>query len=212
MPSRNRVKLYGEDMFYHVYNRGVNKMQIFYDEEDYGVFLNLLKRYLSKEPVKDKKGREYRSLYGELELLAFCLMPNHFHLLVFQHDAVAMTQLLRGVCVSYGTYFNKKYQRQGPVFQERYKASMIMHEGYLQHISRYIHLNPMDIQGYKANYLHYPYSSVGYYLGRQSGTWVRPGRIHSVADKEKYQAFLADYEDAHEMLNVIKGELATDEE
>ena len=212
MPSRNRVKVYGENVFYHIYNRGVNKMKIFYDDEDYGVFLNLLKRYLSIEPVKDKKGREYASLYNEIELLAFCLMPNHFHLLVFQHDTAAMTKLMRGVCVSYGTYFNKKYKRQGPVFQERYKANMIANEEYLEHISRYIHLNPIDIKDYKTTYLTYPYSSIGYYLGRQSSSWVRFKRIHSVANKDRYRAFLADYEDAHEMLKTIKDELATSKE
>lgn len=123
-----------------------------------------------------------------------------------------MTKLMRGVCVSYGAYFNKKYKRQGPVFQERYKASMIANEEYLEHISRYIHLNPVDIKDYKTTYLTYPYSSIWYYLGRQSSSWVRFERIHSVANKDRYRAFLADYEDAHEMLKTIKDELATSKE
>ena len=206
MPSRNRVKIYAEEAYYHVYNRGVNGSNIFIDGKDYAVFLNLLKRYLAQKPSKDKKGREYLSLYGQIELLAFCLMPNHFHLLVYQDNRDAMTQLLRGVATSYSTYFNKKYDRFGPLFQERFKASMITNDAYLQHISRYIHLNPMDAQ--QGNYLEYPYSSIGYYVGRQSASWVVPARIYDDTERDQYVAFLQDYEDMHDLLKGIEHELA----
>ncbi len=105
MPGKNRVKVYAPDSYYHIYNRGVNKRSIFLDNYDYSVFLNLLKRYLGKEQAKDKSGREYNNLYGDIELLAFCLMPNHFHLLLYQKDENAMSTLMHGVTTSYTIVF-----------------------------------------------------------------------------------------------------------
>ena len=81
MPSRNVYKIYLENSYYHVYNRGVNKRVIFQDNQDYVTFLNLLKRYLLNNQPKDRFGRTYLNLSGRLELLAYCLMPNHFHMI-----------------------------------------------------------------------------------------------------------------------------------
>jgi len=202
MPSKNREKIYLPESYYHVYNRGVNKRTIFKNQDDYAVFLNLLKRYLNNTPTKDDKGREYEWLHEQIELVAFCLMPNHYHLLIYQHEPHAMTRLLRGVAGAYGTYFNKKYRRVGPLFQDRYKASMITQDSYLQHISRYIHLNP-------PRYRHWQFSSLPYYEGYKTAGWVSPGRILELFNsKEDYSSFVADYEDHQRMLEVIGHELA----
>ena len=69
-------------------------------------------------------------------------MPNHIHLLVYQHQPQAMAQFMRSVLTSYSRYFNKRYKRSGSLFESRYKASLISDDAYLEHISRYIHLNP----------------------------------------------------------------------
>lgn len=202
MPSKNRYKVCIPDHYYHIYNRGVNKRRIFLDDADYAVFLNLLKRYLDAEPAKDLKGREYPWLHERLELLAFCLMPNHFHLLVYLKEEAAMTQLLHSVGTSYTTYFNKKYHRVGPLFQERYKASMILREDYLLHISRYIHLNPSD-------YKRWEWSSLPYYLGKKHADWLQPDKILQLFNGPKdYADFVADYESQKEILDEIKLELA----
>lgn len=202
MPSRNRVKQYMENGYYHVYNRGVNKQKIFKDDEDYRVFLNLFKRYLNDAPTKDNKGREYPWLRNDVELLAYCLMPNHFHLLIFQIDRNAMTKLLRGVCTAYAVYFNKKYSRTGTLFQDVFKASLISNEGYLQHITRYIHLNP-------TKYLEWEYSSLRYYLSGNSAAWLNPKLVLDVFGSQKsYARFLEDYEDQKRMIGVLKHELA----
>lgn len=205
MSSPNRIKLYAADSFYHIYNRGINKRVIFKDEYDYSVFLNLLKRYLDEAPVKDNKGREYDSLMDRLELLAFCLMPNHFHLLIYQYDPEAMTRLLRGVGTSYSTYFNKRHGRIGPLFHERFKASLIGKDEYLQHISRYIHLNPVDYEKWE-------FSSLPYYLGRKNAGWVKPERILELFDTGEYPQFVRDYEAHKRVLDEIKSELANSSE
>jgi len=202
MPSRNRVKYYDAEAIYHVYNRGVNKRVIFKDEQDYSVFLNLLKRYLCVYPTKDLKGREYQHMYGDIELLAFCLMPNHFHMLIYQRKADALSKLLHAVEGTYVKYFNKRYKRVGPLFQDIFKASRVSRDDYCQHISRYIHLNPKDYRGWE-------YTSLPYYLGVKHAEWVRPQRIMDMFDSvDQYDNFLTDYEAQKQIMDELKYELA----
>lgn len=203
MPSRNILKVDLPKAYYHVYARGSSKQQVFISEDDYAVFLNLLKRYLSPEVQHDSSGREYPHLRGKLELLAYCLMPNHFHLFVYQHGAGAMSALLRGVLTSYSRYFNIKYGRSGPVWESRYKASMILRDDYLQHISRYIHLNPRNWQSYS-------FSSIHSYNGERKEEWLQPERVLAQFDNDvkAYMDFVADYEDYKAVLDELKHELA----
>ena len=204
MPSRNVIKIDVASTYYHVYARGVNKRPIFKDEQDFSVFLNLIKRYLGAERQQDKYGSLYPHLYGKIELISYCLMHNHYHFLFYQIDQGAMPILMRSLMTSYSRYFNKKYNRRGPLFESRYKASMILDGSYLEHISRYIHLNPQ-------NYKTYPYSSLGYFKGDKRAKWVHPMRILKLFDSRSgYMEFLADYEDAKEALDEIKHELAND--
>ncbi|PJE65202.1 hypothetical protein COU91_02845 [Candidatus Saccharibacteria bacterium CG10_big_fil_rev_8_21_14_0_10_47_8] len=203
MPGKNLEKIYLEDSYYHIYNRGVNKETIFKEKDDYAVFLNLFKRYLSREPLKDKQGREYPCLHNDIELLAFCLMPNHFHVLVYQYTPDSMTKLLKSVTTTYSMYFNKKYRRVGPVFQSRFKASMITEDAYLQHISRYIHLNPKD-------YRNWEFSSLPYYLNQKSSSWLKPDKILELFDDTNdYADFVANYKDYKQTLDEIRAELAS---
>ncbi|OVE79228.1 hypothetical protein BVY00_00945, partial [bacterium G20] len=120
---------------------------------------------------------------------------------IYQHEPEAMTRLLRGVCTSYSTYFNKKYRRIGPLFLERYKASRIHKDEYLKHISRYIHLNP-------ANYRRWEFSSLPYYLDNKKAGWVRPQRILDLFNDGEYGVFVSDYESYKRELDEIKSELA----
>ena len=202
MPGINLEKIYLLDSYYHVYSRGTNQDTIFRDDGDYAVFLNLFKRYLSDSPVQDQQGREYLWLHDQIELLAYCLMPNHFHALVYQTEPGAITRLFKSTLTAYGMYFNRKYMRHGPLFQSRFRASIITSDVYLQHISRYIHLNPK-------NYRRWPFSSLPYYQARQHAAWVSPDRILELfASSEEYMDFLADYEDHKKMLKKIRSELA----
>ncbi len=202
MPNRNVVKQYAADTFYHAYNRGVNKQDIFLDDEDYEVFLNLFKRYLSNSPVQDSSGREYPWLKMDVQLLTFCLMPNHFHLLIFQREPKAMTELLRSVCTSYTVYYNKKYKRVGHLFQGSFKASLIDNDAYLQHISRYIHLNPK-------NYKTWPFSSLPYYLGKKESEWIEVEPIIELFNSiDDYETFLEDYKDYKQTLKETERALA----
>jgi len=202
MPAKNLEKTYIEDGHYHIYSRGVNKEKIYRDDRDYKMFLSLFKRYLDKEPISDSKGREYPWYREDIELLAYCLMPNHFHAFVYQHQADAITQLFKSVLTAYSMYFNKRYDRQGPVFQSRFKASLIQDDSYYLHISRYIHRNPRD-------YRNYTYSSYKYYLQEKSASWLRPELVLSnFASKDEYEEFVDDYQDYKETLKDLQQELA----
>ena len=208
MPSRNVIKVYVPNTYYHVYNRGVDKRRIFRNQADYGAFLNLFKRYLSGEPQASFDGHYYEDLSSEIELLAYCLMPTHIHLLVYQYKARAVSRLLQRIMTSYTMYFNKKDAgRVGGLYQGRYKASMITTDSYLWHISRYIHLNPLDIGEEPETY---QYSSYQNYVGGQRSKWLKPQRILDLhtEHKQSYPAFVNDYKDYKKSLDEIKYELA----
>jgi putative transposase len=202
VPSRNILKQDAADSYYHVYVRGVNRQRIFRDDNDFVKFLRLFERYLSLEEAKNSVGISFPNYCNRLDLLSFCLMPNHIHLLVYQHQMGAMTQFMRSILTSYSMYYNKKYKRRGPLFESRYKASLISDDAYLEHITRYIHLNPK-------HWRQYEYSSLPYYLQQISDEWIKPERILEQFDTPaEYLAFLNDYVQQKELLDILKHELA----
>lgn len=204
MPSRNIVRSYAPHSYYHLYNRGVAKQAIFHDAADKKQFLKILARHLDPENVSTKSdGTTYRKFDTELELLCYCLMGNHFHLLFYMKDDTnSLKVFMQSVLTAYTMYFNKKYKRVGTLFQGVFKASRVLNEPYLVHISRYIHLNPR-------RYKTYFYSSLAYYTGAAiPPSWVKPGRILGLFEGESYLEFLEDYEDHKAMLNTVKYELA----
>src|SRR3989344_8907196 len=155
MPKKNSIKTYVKNGYYHIYNRGVEKRTIFEEDFDYKVFLNYLKEYL--EPVNETKKRKTiftlkggsfqgvphqpKNYFQRIELIAFCLMPNHFHLLIKQNDQKVIEHFMRSLATRYSMYFNKKYKRVGKLFQGHYKAVLVSDDRQLLHLSRYIHLN-----------------------------------------------------------------------
>ena len=211
MPSRNIVREFAESQYYHVYNRGVEKRLIFLDDHDYIVFLGLLKRYLglpdkSKKKLPRQANRHaHDSVRNEVSLLAYCLMPNHFHLLLYQTTSDGVHKLMRRVATSYVMYFNARYNRVGSLFQGPYKASLITKDGYLQHISRYIHLNPSD-------YKNWPYSSYPYYASQKNTpSWLQQAMVLELFDnRDQYLAFVDDYVSLRNELSVLKWQLAND--
>lgn len=226
MPSKNVVKQYLENGFYHIYNRGVEKRDIFLDDLDYRVFLHLLKFYLSppreenkiKHPLTDLTGfnpvrlRPMITLHDEIDLLTYCLMPNHFHLLVKQLTVRGITKFLRKLSTTYSMYFNRRYKRVGHLFQGIFKASLIEKDDYLLHLSRYIHLNPSELKD--VNFITYPYSSYQYYLGNKKAPWIKPqfileyfqtrGSPNLPKKINSYKKFVEDYlEDPKEILGPL---------
>jgi len=203
MPSRNVVKVYAPQSYYHVYARGASKQKIFLDASDYHYFYKLLQRYLSAEPEVSKTGKVYPHFKNRITLLAFCLMTNHFHLLVYQEEAEDLQGFMKSVMTSYSRYFNLRYKRSGPVFESRYKAVRIDSDQYLHHISRYIHLNPRRWENYTNSSLKF------YTQSNTAPAWLDTNPILSMfSSAEEYHTFMADYEAMRDMLAEIKHQLA----
>ncbi|MFH1408164.1 MAG: transposase, partial [Patescibacteria group bacterium] len=208
MPAKNTIKVYADNSFYHIYNRGVNKQEIFVDSYDYYYFLYLLKKYL--DPTFKKKfidpvtGEalfvEGASFVGDVKLVAFALMPNHYHLLLHNISKYGMEKLLRRVGTSYSLYFNNKYDRVGGVFQGVYKGVMITNQEHLLHLSCYIHLNPTELSDIHAkNLTGYDYSSYKYFLGEREGKWLHPNILLDMfyPNEEKAGACYAKFVENH---------------
>lgn len=200
MPGRNTIKIYIPDSYYHIYNRGLGN--IFIDGEDYLYFESLLARHVSLKPMQDSKGKEYRWYYPLLRINAYCLMPNHFHILVYQgEDELIISKFASSVLTAYTMYFNKKYKRRGPLFENTYKAVRIDNDTQLMHITRYIHLN-------HHNYRAWDHSSYNDYLG-QARDWIDTRSILELFPSTKaYRTFVDDYEEAQRIRDAIKTEMA----
>ena len=198
MIFQNIIKEFAPESYYHIYNRGVAKQKIFLDDQDYKVFLGYLKLYLTK-PVTDDKiapSKHLKNYFEQVKLLAYCLLPNHFHLFVFQKESNTITDLMRSIGTKYSMYFNKKYKRVGPLFQSRYKAVRVIRESQFIYLSKYIHRNPLPARTDPAGY---KYSSYQNYLGRFSQTWVDKSEILSYFSKlnpaESYQEFVEEIDE-----------------
>lgn len=185
MPSKNTVRFYDAPAFYHVYNRGVSKKPVFKDDADKAKFLALLARHLDTgSQVRDANGKEYPKYAADL--VAYCIMDNHFHLLLYQQaDTAAISHLLKSVSTAYTMYFNRRHRHQGTIFQGVFRASRIQDESYLLHITRYIHMNPFD-------YMNYNWSSLPYYLGTEAPPWVKPQVLNDMSPAQ-YTNFLQAY-------------------
>lgn len=114
--------------YYHIYNRGNQKQDIFRDESDYLYYLKKLQAVLEKR---------------SFALICYCLMPNHIHLIVQQRDDDSPVQLIASLHTSYSMHFNYKYHTVGHLFQDRYKQRVIENDDYMKSLIAYIHLNPV---------------------------------------------------------------------
>lgn len=201
MPARNIVKFYIQNSYYHLYSRGVEKRIIFQDDFDYKVFLNYLKEYLSPIPSAAKlqgPTLQLRDLHGKyfdkIKLIAFSLMPNHFHLLVWQKDKDSIKKFMQSLLTRYSMYFNKKYKRVGSLFQSRYKATNVVNNDYLLDISHYIHNNKSNYSSY-TNYLgviHTPWLKTNHVLDYfKESTFIKHNKIPNYkffVEEFKYQS------------------------
>ncbi|OGI71101.1 hypothetical protein A3B84_03010 [Candidatus Nomurabacteria bacterium RIFCSPHIGHO2_02_FULL_35_13] len=140
------------DTIVHIYNRGNNREKIFYGQSDYkaflfrvGLALGIDYETLQKENLLVIPNSRIRisSNNNLFKLHSFCLMPNHFHLLIEQCGNIPVSKLISQICTSYSMYVNKKYKRVGHVFQERFKSVIIENDSQLMWTSAYIHMNPV---------------------------------------------------------------------
>jgi putative transposase len=203
MPPKNSIKQYRENSYYHIYNRGVEKRKIFQHKQDYYVFLSYLKIYLSPPhlqgvSLKTPPSHFLKNYTNQINLLSYCLMPNHIYLLIKQKDSISINHFMRSLGTKYSMYFNSKYKRVGPLFQGTYKAVLIEKEEQLIYLTKYIHRNPLEINPQKP-LSNYPYSSYPTYLGKNTTPWVNSQIILDYFSNQNpllsYQSFVEETPD-----------------
>ncbi len=169
--SRNYV--FAPKEYYHVYARGFEKLPVFREVGDYNRFLQSLFLFNSEKPKVLREisrgltsGASLFDIEKESTLVdigAYCLMPNHFHLLVREKNEKGISRFMQKLMTAYTMYFNKKYERVGAIFGSSFKAQHVVNDIHLKYLFAYIHLNPKNIV--KASLKEYPYSSYPDYTG-----------------------------------------------
>src|SRR3989344_8501119 len=144
-----RIDEFAPEEFYHVFTRGVEKRKIFMNPSDNHRFMELLIHCLPLGPIRSysiakqlkQKLPTIGSGQGLVDILCYCLMPNHFHLLLKENVEHGITTYMQRILTSYSRYFNVRYKRSGSLFIHPFKAVMVNTDEQLLHLSRYIHLN-----------------------------------------------------------------------
>ena len=160
------------DRFYHIYNRGNNKQDIFFEKDNYFHFLRLIKKHLP--PIAD--------------IYCYCLLKNHFHLLVrIKEDAVAPSKKFSNLFNAYTKAINKKYHRTGSLFQKPFRRVSIENETYLRNLVLYIHLNP-EHHGIISNFEKYQFSSYSGYISDENMNPLHTQIIDLFEDRSNFTA------------------------
>lgn len=207
------------DYIYHVFNRSIERRPIFTNRKEYDRALQLLKFYRHKNiPIrysqllqrpKDIRNRILEDLFNTeqiVEVLCFCLMPNHFHFMLKQKHEGGIARFISNFTNAYTKYFNTKYERLGPLFQGVFKAVIVESDEQLVHLSRYIHLNPVVSSIIKDEQLEtYAYSSYLEYLSHSNNSIVNKELVLSMFKTvNKYEQFVVDQIDYAKKLDKIK--------
>lgn len=177
------LRLLYENAWYHIMNRGRARAKIFFDDNDYQKFIDLLLQL----------NRRYC-----FEIHAYCLMPNHYHLLI-RTPMPNLSNGMKHLNSTYTIYHNKKYKKDGALFRGRYKAIVVDAKNYLLRVSRYIHLNP--VKASLAEYPNkYPWSSYQFYSQKiDRPDWLYTNQILSCfgnkQQKNKYSLFVIEKTD-----------------
>lgn len=208
MPSRSIPFVNGE--FYHIFNRGVAKMQIYTNSYDYYRFTKSIIYYQRMGPKPRFSLFSGKNTLSNLEgekivnITCYCLMPNHFHFLLQQIKDNGITEFMGKLSNSYTKYFNTKNKRVGPLLQGEFKSVHVETNEQLIHVSRYIHLNPLV--GYKTKNLEiYQWSSYPEYIGIVNTSICEKTIIlEQFKSPEAYKQFVLDHEEYARKLEYIK--------
>ena len=186
MPRRKVV--FQSRQYYHIYNRGVNRQPIFFCDDNWGFFLSRLRQHLKRELV---------------DVVAYCLMPTHYHLLLFLKTDYPFSKLMRPFGVSYSKAVNRQQGRTGPLFQGPFRAKLIDKDEYLLHLSRYLHLNPVA-GGVEQHPEDWSFSSYRDYIGLRNGTLPVPDVVlRHFASREAYKYFVEAYQDDADIQHLL---------
>lgn len=218
MPYRKVPLVAGE--IYHVFNRSIARQPIFKTKSDYQRFIDVVNYYrYQKLPLRFSHFKRLTEEQKEqfiqinfkndrviLEILAFCVMPNHFHFLLRPRTDSAISDFMRYVQNSYSTFFNTKNERSGSLVQAMFKAVRIESDEQLNHVSRYIHLNPVSAHIINIDKIDdYEWSSYKNYVSDKGYPFINTEEVLShFKSKKEYKQFVLDQADYQRELEKIK--------
>ena len=214
MPSKYYIRNFKPQHFYHIFNRGAYKHKIFKDKEDFQIFENIL-TYFLKYPRT--KYFSYQKLVNKFEvrnfekeptvhLVSYCLMPNHFHLLLKQlpkaTEKTNISNLMRRLSITYSLHFKHKYKHTGSLFEGKFKSVEVDSSEQLLYLSKYIHQNPIKLINRLENYLH---SSLPVYLKQTEPLdWLYPKYVTKlIKNYSKYFKSSTQEQETKRMENLI---------
>lgn len=208
--------------FYHIYNHSIDSLTPFLNDFYSGRFLNLAWYYRSTKcqvsyscyenapaELKNQWEKDINNpQYFQVEILAFCLMPNHYHFLLRQNIKGGISQFMNNIINAITRYYNVLNSRKGPIFIPQYKSQLIHTEEQLIHASRYIHLNPYSagiVKSFKELF-NYRFSSLREYLSSPKlvNTSLILNTGYFLGNKEKYKSFITNHADYQRTLEQIK--------
>jgi putative transposase len=211
-----RKELLADGEIYHVLNRAAGQIPVFTTPREYRRFLTLLDYYKHEQQISYSR---YQRLSQDIkdtidihegdklvEIYSYCIMPNHFHLLLKQLKEFGISKMIRNIEGAFVRYFNLRHDRKGPLFESMFKAIRIESEEQFLHVSRYIHLNPSSSFIVKIEESeNYPWSSLPEYIRRRPNNFIDKDLIIKLAGgAEKYKKFVYDHADYQRELDVIK--------
>jgi REP element-mobilizing transposase RayT len=175
---RKSLLAWQQGMYYHIYNRGVHKVSIFREKSNYLFAISKIKEF---------------SQAKQIAVIAYCLMPNHYHMLVRQDGNEPAGNLPQSIFNSYTKAYNKKYGHTGTLFESRFRAKAIRDKNHLLHLCRYIHGNPVK-DGLVADPADWHYSNYLDWIGDRDGAIVDRTFIQNqFGSSREYKNFVDDY-------------------
>ena len=184
-----RADVFASQHYYHIYNRGAGKELLFFNPGNYEYCLRLVKHYYQ--------------LYGAV-VIAYCLMPNHYHFLLRQETDVPLSRFINVLFNAYVQAVNRQQGRKGTLFEGRFRLVWVDREEYLVHLCRYIHLNPVKAR-LVSQPEDWPYSNYLEWIGQRPGTLKDEAFIRDrFPTPEAYRHFVADYQDEMRAYEHIK--------
>jgi len=161
--------------YYHVFNRGANRQEIFRSMENYLYLIDIARRFAEKG----------------IQIIVYCLMPNHYHFLLRQENNYSISRFIQEVFNIYSKTFNRMYHRKGTLFEGPFRAKEVLEEKHLLHLCRYIHRNPLE-SGFVTDLKDWPYSN---YIEWINGKLPRTLEVRgSFNDPEEYRKFVFEYD------------------
>ncbi len=180
---------YIKNNYYHIFNRGIDRKSIFLEEENYLHFISLMKKYEQKYNIS---------------VIAYCLVPNHYHLLVYQTSDIPVSRFIQSMNNAFVQGMNSQLKRKGTLFEGAAKSRLIENEEYLLQVCRYIHLNPLKHKLVQ-NLSDWKFSNYQNCINGWNGYLADSGFIEDLfQSKNNYREFVEDYIPAMDEFNELK--------